>query len=340
MIRAMVRASALFAALAALVSASWALPAQYHLTDLGPASGGDHINLSGEVSGVDARTSSLVPAVWIDGVITDLPNAYTSAEVPWVNSGGVAFGWAGTSSFSHAALWSASGTFTDIGASIGGDSFGKAINDVGDCVIEVPTDTWRSYVSAGCTGTGLVDIGSLGGGQTFAAAMNANGQVAGTSNQKKGPNRQRAYLYTAGTMKNLGVLAGYLWSDGRGLNGPGHVVGRCVDSSKHSMGYFHDGKTMIPVGTLGGAQSFAEALNYFDVVVGEAQSKDKNWHAFVRDMGTAGSPMMDLGTLLDASGAGWRLQDAVGINNHGQILVKGVAPGDFVLRSAVLTPID
>ena len=340
MIRALIRGPVLAVSLAALVPASWALPSLYRVTDLGPDSAGTHINLSGEVSGTDARGLTLTPALWIGGVLHDLPDPFTSAEVAWVNTGGVAVGWAGTSTFTHAVLWTSPTSATDIGGAFGSGSFGTAINDNGDCTIDVPSDTWHTYVSPSCTGANYYDIGSLGGGQTFSVAINSNGQVAGTSNQKKGPNRQRAYLYTAGTMKNLGVLSGYLWSDGRGLNGKGHVVGRCVDSAKHSMGYFHDGTKMASVGTLGGAQSFAEALNYFDVVVGEAQAKDKSWHAVVRDMSVAGSVMLDLGKMLDSSGAGWTLQDAVGINNNGQILVKGFVAGDNALRSAVLTPID
>jgi hypothetical protein len=48
---------------------------------------------------------------------------------------------------------------------------------------------------------------------------------------------------------------------------------------------------------------------------------------------------VDLASLLDPSGAGWRLREAVQINNAGQIVCAGVSPQGFA-RACVLTPSD
>jgi len=317
--------------------ATWALPSQYHLTDLGPDSYAVHINASGVASGTDSRFSVNAPALWVDGAVTDLASLDGWGSAEWVNASNVASGYVETDSGFHAAVWSSTGVLTDIGAVVGGDfNTANAINDNGDCTIDDLYDG-KAYLSPGCTGSGLVDLGSLGKGNTSAIAINANGQVAGASNAKGG---QRAYLYTNGQMKNLGVLTGYVRSDARGLNGKGHVVGRCADADDKSIGYYWNGTKMLSVGTLGGKHSFAYGINYFDVIVGSAQNKQEIWRPFILDKGTKGSKMIDLTTMIDSSGAGWSLVSALGINNAGQIIVQGVVAGDNALRTAILTPLD
>jgi probable HAF family extracellular repeat protein len=335
------RRTALCVLLCAAAPTLWALPTLYHLQDLGPDSAAAHIGPTGEAAGVDARVAYQA-AVWRGGVVTDLPNPLTMSDAYWVNASGTVVGSIGTSTIGHAALWSSADVLTDLGAIVGGDfSTASAINDNGDCLIEVVVaDAWHSYISPGCTGAGLVDLGSLGYQFTFADAINANGQVAGTSAIDGSSTGQRAYLYTAGHMKNLGVLPGYATSDGRSLNGKGHVVGNCTDSKHKTMGYFWNGKKMVSVGTLGGKHSSALAVNYFDLVVGSAQTSAQTWHPYILDKGAPGSPMRDLTTMIDGSGAGWSLNSAQSINNAGQIIVRGLAPGDNALRTAILTPID
>ena len=97
-------------------------------------------------------------------------------------------------------------------------------------------------------------------------------------------------------------------------------------------------ESLRAIGTLGGLQSIPNGVNARDVIVGIAQDQETFWHPFVLDMGTAGSGMANLNTMLDESGAGWTLINPLAINDAGQIVATGVITGDNVVRSAILTP--
>jgi len=331
-----IRGAVLAILLGATTPALWALPTLYHLQDLGATSSGEHINASGEVSGIDPRFG-LRPAVWIDGVASDLDDKGMGGWAHWVNASGVAAGAIGSS----AALWSETGVLTDLGEILGWDhSDVKAINDAGDCtVLRLAADGERSFLLPGCTGANPVDLGSLGGDSTTTVGINARGQIAGTSALENGGYGNRAFLWESGHMRNLGVLPLCIASYARGLSSQGHVAGYCVDRKHKPTGVFWNGRKMAKVGTLGGKHSTALGVNHFDIVVGSAQTSDGTWHPFVLDKGTHGATMRDLTTMLDSSGAGWHLDAALGINNAGRILVRGVVDGDGAERSAILTPV-
>jgi probable HAF family extracellular repeat protein len=87
----------------------------------------------------------------------------------------------------------------------------------------------------------ITDLGSLGGGGTQGFAINASGQVTGSSvlskevqvpcppQQYGGPSKcftqpEHAFLWSGGTMSDLGTLGG-LDSQGVAINGSGEVVG-------------------------------------------------------------------------------------------------------------------
>jgi probable HAF family extracellular repeat protein len=329
--------AALATILCSAATSPWALPSRYHLQDLGPESNGRFISASAQVTGIDARFNMLQPALWTDGVVKDLDDPFEDGSSNGVNASGVVVGDLLGQGIRHAVVWASDGTLTDLGAIAGmDDSEAPAINDSGDCLINDGT-TGRALLSPGCTGTGLIDIGSLGKGITGAAAINASGQIAGVSLSKTG---QHAFLYTAGHMKDLGVLPGCVSSFANALNASGHVVGRSEDAREKWFGYFWNGRKMKPVGTLGGKHSIAYGINDADVVVGNAQYRTGFWSPFVLDEGSANPVMVDLRTLLDSSADGWTILDAFAINASGQILVDGTAPGDENRRSAILTPVQ
>src|SRR5262249_5789241 len=143
-------------------SACWALPARYHVTDLGPASEALHVNAAGVASGIDARNDVDAPAIWIDGVVTDLAtlNGWGSADS--INASGVASGYVpNASGFPSAATWASDGTLTDVGAVIGATSSDASdINDHGDCLInaDLADGTSHAYIAPGCTGANLVEL--------------------------------------------------------------------------------------------------------------------------------------------------------------------------------------
>src|SRR5690349_12610164 len=70
----------------------------------------------------------------------------------------------------------------------------------------------------------ITDLGTLGGNDSFAYGVNASGQVAGSS--FKNGSFDHAFLYSGGTMHDLGVLPGTNTSSAASINAGGQVVGR------------------------------------------------------------------------------------------------------------------
>lgn len=332
-----IRRAVIGAALCITVPALWALPTQYHLQDLGPGSLAVHINASGVAAGTDTSLGRRAPAYWVDGYVRWLVNPYWEGDAAWINDSGVVVGTV-EPYYPSAAYWTSYGVFADIGSALGlPGSYITSINDKGDCVIFAASDaeTTSSYLAPGCNISKWVSVGYFLRG----VAINANDQIALTDLSHN--DSQRAYLYSDGTYTDLGILAGYTQSLAADLNGEAHVVGTSGDAAYDlRQGFFWNGTKLFKVGTLGGKRSEAKAVNNHDVVVGSAQTRKGQWHAFVRDMHAAGAHPQDLTTMLDSSGAGWSLESAVSINKSGQILVHGTAPGDSAPRSAILTPLE
>ena len=77
---------------------------------------------------------------------------------------------------------------------------------------------------------------------------------------------------------------------------------------------------MTDLGVLsGGTYSYALGINSSGTIVGQADSGGPTNHAFI----VIGGILVDLNTLLDASGTGWTLQQAFAINDSGQIIGFG-----------------
>ncbi|WP_051450488.1 DUF3466 family protein [Actinospica robiniae] len=143
---------------------------------------------------------------------------------------------------------------------------------------------------------------------------------------------------TAGyTVTDLGTL-GYISSSGGGLNAAGEVGGvsslsetlpatgcppkygvrkPCVVHPEHAFSYAAG--TMTDLGTLGGMDSSANAINTGGTLVGSAQLASGSTHAAVFSGGT----ITDLGTLDGAAAA----SNALAVNDNGQIAGWSTAPG-------------
>ena len=157
--------------------------------------------------------------------------------------------------------------------------------------------------------TGLMqDIGNLFDGHpyvdSYAQAINENGQVVGFTRSESGP--YHAFLWSGGIMQDLGTLEGLHDSRARAINNAAHVVG--ISGGYRAFAW--DGTSMRDLGTLSGQLSIAHGINDDGMIVGAAEvAPGPWWHAAIFD----GASNVDLGTLggLDS----W----AVAVNASGQI---------------------
>jgi probable HAF family extracellular repeat protein len=71
----------------------------------------------------------------------------------------------------------------------------------------------------------MTDLGTLGGYSSAAYAINDSGQIVGSANRATGS--YHAFLYSNGTMSDLGALGGALYdcSEAYAINGSGQAAG-------------------------------------------------------------------------------------------------------------------
>ncbi len=172
-----------------------------------------------------------------------------------------------------------------------------------------------SWTQAG----GMVDLGTLGGPQSYAEAVNDSGQVAGSA-PTAGDVDMHAFSWTAaGGMIDLGTLGGPS-SFAFALNDTGQVIGwsEITGSSSHAFSWTQGGG-MIDLGTLGGPGSFANAVNNSGQVAGGSYTGDMAFDPF---SWTAADGMIDLGTLGGNSGR------SLALNDSGQVVGYSYTAGD------------
>lgn len=187
-------------------------------------------------------------------------------------------------------------------------------------------------------GRALSDLGTLGGSTSFGITINEMGQVAGVSSLASGTSH--AFFWDGATMQDLGAVGGDDWSGdpsswfsaATALNTRGQVAGFSAGFlPAQELAFFWDGTTMQGLGTLGGADSHAMAMNGRGQVVGQAAlpsstcyNYEVGCHAFLWN----GTTMSDLGSL----GSGPSV--ALAINGRGQI-AGWSSPGDLHLDAAI-----
>lgn len=201
---------------------------------------------------------------------------------------------------------------------------------------------------SGATATyGAVDLGTLGGTTSSAAAINDDGQIVGASTLATG--ESHAFLWTGGVMTDLGTLGGAT-SNATDINATGQVVGLSAtaageprvflwDGALRDLGpgpsnpwtlvklndqgqaawtasvgsttraYYWNGSQTVDLGTLGGTSSTVSDINARGDVSGSSTMPDGETHAVVWQQGI----IRDLGTLTGTSSS------ASGINDRGDV---------------------
>ena len=255
---------------------------------------------------------------------------------------------------SHAAMFSG-GVAKDLGV-LKGQVYSRAngANAIGQVVgFSGPTrDSSESRAFVWTNQTGMRDIGTLGGSYAQANAINEAGFITGTAQTWAMFVTTHAFIYqasaTGGKMRDLGVLGG-LSSYGMAINGYNHVAGYSTlnANSERVHAFLHNGKGMIDLGSLGmkGTDtdvSVALGVNKLDQVVGYSYLPGQvimQQVAFLwsRD-GYGGGKMVDLNTLLNATGKNYRLISATAINDNGQIVANAWDTQNGGPRAVLLTP--
>lgn len=343
--------------------------AHYSVTDLGDLPGGQDssyaaaINDKGEVVGLSSASAdggyvdcgagrADKPFLWtLNGGMQELggPPAFESlspcgATAYGINDSGQVVGCVslpasppGNGGGPRAFMWTAAGGVQPLDLTLAGArSCAFAINDTGQVAGTALGSAFR-WTSTG--GTELLT--NPGGAQGFvagASAINNSGVVAGYTGA--GP-----VIWGAdGTIKDLINDLPYtsvvgVESQANGINDNGEVVGSVIgtpippasgNQGQHAFFWSatSGGQDLGKLSTLTPDETSAQAINNSGEIVGI------NGHAF---LWTADAGMLDLNTLLDASGAGWELISATAINNSGQIVGQGIHNG--VPRAFLLTPI-
>ena len=259
----------------------------------------------------------------------------------------------------HTFLWR-NGVMKDLGTFRGAtsSSCGQWINDDGWVVggssngnID-PLTGYPAVVAALWRDRRIVNLGTLGGNESIAFAINNQGQIAGGALNtvpddlqfgvlfQVGATQVHAFLWQDGRMKDLGTLGG---PDSAAfyVNDRGHAAGNSYTNNipNPTTGiptvdpFLWKNNRMIDLGTLGGVFGILNAINNHDQVAGQSDlAGDQAAHPFFWDKGV----MTDLGTFGGDNG------EALWLNERGDVVGDADFPGDqvhdaFLWRKGTMT---
>ena len=200
----------------------------------------------------------------------------------------------------------------ELGTLGGAVSQAKAVNRRGQVVGTSRDGQGRTRAFLWQEDLGIVDLKPLTGVNTSANDINENGEITGGGDTGFGD--FHAYLLSEGTSFDLGTLGGNE-SEALAVNRRGQVAGHSRIAGavvKHAF-LIADPGSMVDLGSLGGggAMSIAHDVNDAGAVVGLAETRTGQPHAF---LWTAADGLRDLGALGAAPSM------ALGINNRAEVV--------------------
>jgi probable HAF family extracellular repeat protein len=322
-------ALALLASLLALGPAARAHDRDWVIKDLGTLGGESTIarglNNRGQVVGQSARPNDTMPYrafIYENGIMRDLGLSGNFSQATDINDSGLVIAYDIISSTNIYPVLYRDGVLKKLevyGYGLGINNAGLAVGLLGPAENPVAALFRRGEA---------ISLGTLGGTNSAANAINNAGQIVGGASLP-GDDASHAFLYQGTTMRDLGTLGGR-YSSASSINNRGWIVGNSsTEGESVTHAFFHDGHRMRDLGSFDG-NSFATGINSQGDIVGASEVNEAG-HAFLYQCGV----MLDLNTL-PAVPFGLLLTQAVAINDRGQIAANGLVNGES--RGFLLTP--
>lgn len=276
------------------VAAVTTLPASYTVVNLGNGTPGK-MNASGQVAFTAESTNqaafydgtSIVPLGTLGGSSSTANGLSNNGQVV-----GSSYSQNDQAQVRHAYLWSASTGMVDAGTldARSGDATLVAVNDRGEAVGSASDRDGNLHGIYWSASTGLVDAG---------AVVDA-GMVAQVTLLRDINSQGRAIGFS---MNYAGYRHAFTWTPSEGmvdLDASGAPLG--INSSGQIVGWYHGGQAFswtrtggfVNLGTLGGGDSIAWAINDAGQVTGQARTPDGGYPAFIW---TAAGGMVNIGGL-------------------------------------------
>ncbi len=281
MIRIKTRIIAVFGVCAAVAHACGAT-IEYTVTDLGTLGG----------------PTSVATAISQNGIIVGNSELYVSG-----NSGVVRE--------NHPCIFQAGGQIQDLGLldpvnGISGQA--TSVNCNGQVVgsSDSPGTDWPANAFLYNAGGPLIDLGTLGGQESFAYGINESGQIAGEAQTASGA--WHGVLWSVGGA-TVDLGSGFIAT---AINNEG-LIGGVSTQTLHAAIYNMSTGSITDIGTLGGAQSQVNGMSDRGLAVGLAETPITS-HGFLYNVKTG--VLTDLGNL---ASPGW-YSDASGVNGLGQVV--------------------
>jgi len=303
---------------------------RYALIDLGELTGlegrAQGINAAGQVVG-GARTptlSSTYPFFYSHGTMQFLFSGVDTGSGYAINDAGDIAGVVANEAFLYT-----NGVLRKLGSLGGpsGTSGARALNNLRQVV---------GFTSTGGAGAGhaflyesnqMLDLGTLVAGETDAASVNDAGLVVGWSGLA-------GFIFDRTNGMRALALPGGGTTKARGINHHGTITGQRTSPDNYQRAFLLQGTNVENLGTLGGYNSVALALNNSNQVVGYADNFNLNPRAFLWQ----DHVMYDLHQLLHTN-LDWVLHEATALNDRGQIVGWGRKGLSSYARAFLLTPL-
>jgi probable HAF family extracellular repeat protein len=314
-------------------------PRSYVITDLGTEFAASRMNNRGQIVGtILVAGSSWHAALFESGHITDLGTlGGTSSSSVAINDNGQIIGNSnvGIEYDYHSFLWE-NGHMRDIGPLDGRFSYAVAINDLGQVVGYSDNLDHTGFRAWLWQNGSRIDLGRLpGDNNSQPSGINSLGQIVGQSYFVAPCEGDCTNMYTPhgivwqnGSMRGL-TVSGRPETSPAGINDLEQIVGTASDNAGF---LWKDGRS-IQLGTVGLVLERPSAINNRGQVVGSSFVFFGSLFGS-RALLYSGGRVIDLNNMIPAH-SGWILENALDINDSGEILVSGVINGkqhSFLLK--------